>query len=223
VISATRPYVVAHVAVSVNGATTGFTPNVDRFYFLARTWAEDVTLTGADTILAREPELAAAPRPGPAASGPLLAVVDGRRRVRQWAALRECGRWSDVIALRGGPAPAHVEAVPVLEVIAGAAGTATGGGRVDLAAALAVLAELEGARVVRVDSGGSLLGALLARGLIDELSLLVHPCVSAAGGGDHAWHGRAPLPPLPLESLECRRLDDGLVWLRHRVPEPGRS
>ena len=45
---ARRPHVVAHVAVSLDGATTGFEPDVGRFYELARTWSEDVTLAGAD-------------------------------------------------------------------------------------------------------------------------------------------------------------------------------
>jgi 2,5-diamino-6-(ribosylamino)-4(3H)-pyrimidinone 5'-phosphate reductase len=101
----TRPYVVAHVAVSLDGATVGFQPDVGRFYELARTWDEDVTLTGADTVLAQTPALRDAPRPGPSADGPLLAVVDGRGRVREWEALRGAGYWSDVLAL-------HAEATP---------------------------------------------------------------------------------------------------------------
>jgi 2,5-diamino-6-(ribosylamino)-4(3H)-pyrimidinone 5'-phosphate reductase len=35
-----------HVAVSLDGATTGFTPAVGLFYELAAMWDEDVTLTG---------------------------------------------------------------------------------------------------------------------------------------------------------------------------------
>lgn len=207
-----RPYVVAHVAVSLDGATTGFAAAVERFYSLLDTWDEDVTLAGADTVLAQEQLLAASARPGPADDAPLLAVVDGRRRVRQWTALRECGHWSDVIAIRSRSAPAAAEGAPVLELIAGQAGD----GRVDLAAALIALADLEGARVVRVDSGGSLIGALLERSLIDELSLLVHPCI--AGAAEHRpWYGSATLPTLFLEPVECRLLEAGLVWLRHRV------
>ena len=52
VVAARRPHVVVHVAVSLDGATTGFDPDVERFYELARMWREDVTLVGADTILA---------------------------------------------------------------------------------------------------------------------------------------------------------------------------
>src|ERR671910_2726891 len=71
---AVLPHVVVHVAVSLEGATTGFDPDVGLFYELCRTWREDVTLAGADTILAQEQALAAAPRPGPPADGPLPAV-----------------------------------------------------------------------------------------------------------------------------------------------------
>ena len=59
-----RPYVVAHMAVSLDGATTGFDVDVAQFYTVAKLWEEDVTLAGADTILAQEQRLADAPRPG---------------------------------------------------------------------------------------------------------------------------------------------------------------
>jgi 2,5-diamino-6-(ribosylamino)-4(3H)-pyrimidinone 5'-phosphate reductase len=198
--------VVVHVAVSLDGATTGFDPDVERFYALARTWREDVTLVGADTILAQEQALAAAPRPGPAADGPLLAVVDGRGRIREWEALRDCGHWSDVVALRAGATPPDARGGTPRELV-------TGGERVDLAAALAALREREGARIVRVDSGGALIGALLARHLVDELSLLVHPCLV----GGRRWYGQGPTPALALERLVSEPLDGGLVWLCYRI------
>jgi 2,5-diamino-6-(ribosylamino)-4(3H)-pyrimidinone 5'-phosphate reductase len=207
-----RPYVVVHVAVSVDGATTGFEPDVHRFYALARMWREDVTLVGADTILAQEEALSAVPRPGPASDGPLLAVVDGRGRVREWEALRDCGSWSGVLALRAGATHARAGDTPVPELV-------TGTERVDLAAALDVLGD-RGAEVVRVDSGGSLIGALHRAGLVDELSLLVHPCVTGAAG-DGRWHGSAPAPALTLERLACEPFDDGLVWLRYRIVTDG--
>jgi 2,5-diamino-6-(ribosylamino)-4(3H)-pyrimidinone 5'-phosphate reductase len=165
---------------------------VARFYALAGTWKEDVTLVGADTILAQAEALASVPLPGPAPDGPLLAVVDSRRRVGAWDALRDCGHWSRVLALRGE----------------------TPGERVDLAAALSALAEQDDARRVRVDSGGALAGALLREGLVDELSLLVHPVIA---GGERRWHGRTPAPALTLERLAGESFDDGVVWLRYRV------
>jgi 2,5-diamino-6-(ribosylamino)-4(3H)-pyrimidinone 5'-phosphate reductase len=199
-----RPYVVAHAAVSLDGATTGFEPDIGRFYALAGTWSEDVTLAGADTILAQEAALDTAPRPGPAADGPLLAVVDGRARVTRWDALREVGHWRDVLALSCAQTPPRVGSPPQL-----VAGT----DRVGLAEVLAELAR-RGAATVRVDSGGTLTGALLAAGLVTEVSLLVHP-VLAGAAGERRWHGSAPACGLDL--IEARPDEGGLVWLRYRV------
>ena len=204
----TRPHVVAHVAITLDGATTGFTPAVGRFYELAATWAEDVTLAGADTILAQEPALREAPRRPAPAGAPLLAVVDSRARVREWEALGAVGHWSGVVALRAAATPSRPQqAVPEL---------VTGAERVDLAAALAGLGHRHGARVVRVDSGGELIGVLLREGLLDELSLLVHPLL--AGPGRQTWHGGAPERAGELELVAAEALEQGLVWLRYRVP-----
>ena len=68
---AERPYVVVHVAVSLDGATGGFESDVGAFYELANAFDEDVTLVGADTILAQQEALAGAPRPGPTDGAPL--------------------------------------------------------------------------------------------------------------------------------------------------------
>ena len=86
-----RPHVVAQLAVSLDGVTSGFDVDLARFYALASLWQEDVTLIDAGTILAQENAVLTAPRRGPRAEGPLLAVVDERARVRSWDSLRELG------------------------------------------------------------------------------------------------------------------------------------
>ncbi|BAH48533.1 dihydrofolate reductase family protein [Rhodococcus opacus] len=204
-----RPYVVAHVAVALDGATTGFEPDVGRFYELAATWREDVTLVGADTIVAQEQALAAAPRPGPVGDGPLLAVVDSRGRVGDWVwdALRDAGHWSEVLALHAEATPPRGDGRSVHELV-------TGTERVDLAAALKILGRRAGVEVVRVDSGGALLGALLGAGLLDEVSLLVHPCLPGVRN-NRLWHGTAPAA-IRFDLIASRAFDDGVVWLRYQ-------
>ena len=202
-----RPHVVLHAAVSVDGSTAGFEPDVGRFYELAATWNEDVTLVGADTILAQEPVLADAELPGPAPAGPLLVVVDGRGRVGAWQALRDAGRWSMVVAVHSSATPPRSHGFP--EIVAGR-------DRVDLAATLLTLRERYDARVVRVDSGGALNGALLDAGLVDEVSLLVHPALVAADLR-RPWHGGGPAAGSSLGLMTAEVLPDGLVWLRHRL------
>jgi 2,5-diamino-6-(ribosylamino)-4(3H)-pyrimidinone 5'-phosphate reductase len=201
-----RGHVVVHVAVSLDGATTGFEADVGTFYELAAAWREDVTLTGADTVLAQEPALAGAPGPGPAPDGPLLVVVDSRGRVREWAALRDAGHWRDVLAVSTERTPPRDAAVPELVM---------GRDRVDLGRLLTTLAARHRGAVVRVDSGGTLTGALLAEGLVDEISLLVHPVL--AGPAGNRWAGVTPRRPTGLRLDDSRRLPGGLVWLRYRV------
>jgi 2,5-diamino-6-(ribosylamino)-4(3H)-pyrimidinone 5'-phosphate reductase len=203
-----RPYVVVHSAVSIEAATTGFAPDLARFYGLAATWQENVTLVGADTILAQEQALAATPGPGPAEDGPLLAVVDGRGRVREWAALRDAGHWSGVLALHSEATPPRPAGRDVEELVVGAE-------RVDLAAALAALGERGGVSVARVDSGGSLTGALLRDGLVDEISLLVHPCLVDTTK-ERFWYG-AGAAPGSLDLVASETFDGGVVWLRYRL------
>ncbi|MFD0472176.1 hypothetical protein ACFQ0B_30645 [Nonomuraea thailandensis] len=89
---------VAHVAVSADGATTGFQPDVTRFYRLAQTWKEDLTLAGADAVLAQEQALAGGDLSGPAPGGP--AGRRGRPRPgRPVEALRAAGLVDEVSLL----------------------------------------------------------------------------------------------------------------------------
>jgi 2,5-diamino-6-(ribosylamino)-4(3H)-pyrimidinone 5'-phosphate reductase len=185
-----RPHVVAHVAIALDGTIRGFEADLEEYYGLVDTWREDVTLTGSQTILAQEAALAAAPPgPGPDPEGPLLAVVDSRERVTAWDALRAAGHWRDAVPLRG-PAP---------------------GQPVDLAGALATFAA-DGAQTVRVDSGGRLIGILLGQGLLDEVSLLVHPSL---GSGPSWTDGAGAGAAFTLTHEEQR--GSGLVWLRYDV------
>lgn len=204
----TRPHSVAHVAISLEGATRGFDVDLGRYYGLVGTWHEDVTLTGADTILAQESALAAAPGPGPAEGGPLLAVVDARGRVGSWEALRNAGYWSDVLALHSEATPSRPTDPRVDELVLGA-------DRVDLAAVFEEFGR-RGVEVVRVDSGGRLIGALLHAGLLDEISLLLHPCFAGAGPDAPRWYGSDPPPAGTFRLVASESWDDGLVWLRYR-------
>ena len=85
-----------------------------------------------------------------------------------------------------------------------------GSDRVDLAPALEELASRFGVKALRVDSGGRLSGVLLRGGLVDEVSVLIDPCV--VGGESPASIFRAAdlksaegITPLKLlTSRDCR-------------------
>jgi 2,5-diamino-6-(ribosylamino)-4(3H)-pyrimidinone 5'-phosphate reductase len=218
-----RPRVIVHNAVSVDGRVDLFEADVGVYYELASRWGEDATLVGADTLLAATPNDAAEEPAEPASAAPepdgrpLLAVVDGRGRVDSWPYLLRAGPWRTGVALCAKATPsghlASLEALGIERLVAGAE-------RVDLAAALEWLAARHGVRTLRVDSGGTLNGALLRAGLVDEVSVLVHPAL--VGGTSPRSLYRAGdlrtadgIVSLSLEAVE--RLAGDLVWLRYRV------
>ncbi|GAA0588602.1 hypothetical protein GCM10009534_23480 [Kribbella sandramycini] len=188
------------MAVSLDGRTAGFDADLARYYAMATLWQEDVTLVGADTILAQEGLLRAAPGGDSRASGPLLAVVDSRARVRSWEVLRGLGHWSDVLALYADQTPARPPDATTRELV-------TGYEQVDLEEVLRLLGR-RGAEVVRVESGGALIGVLLELGLVDELALLVHPVIVGAG---EPWCGAT----VRFRHAGTEVFSGGIVWSRY--------
>ncbi|TDO69392.1 riboflavin biosynthesis pyrimidine reductase [Kribbella sp. VKM Ac-2571] len=196
-----RPHVVAQLAVSLDGVTSGFDVDLARFYALASLWQEDVTLIDAGTILAQENAVLAAPRRGPRAEGPLLAVVDERARVRSWDSLRELGYWSGVLALYADQTPERPPDATTRELI-------TGYDQVDLVEVLEVLGR-RGVQTVRVDSH-AVLRTCLGLDLVDELALLVHPVLI----GGEPWYD---VHCLNLRHAGTEVFKDGVVWIRYCV------
>jgi 2,5-diamino-6-(ribosylamino)-4(3H)-pyrimidinone 5'-phosphate reductase len=233
-----KPRVILHNAVSADGRVDWFPADIGLFYELAATWHEDATLAGSGTILAagggaEEPAPApsanvATPLPvtgsavtGPAAAlpdhRPILAVVDSRGQVKGWRTLLAAGYWRTGVALCSATTPpdhlAWLAAQGVERLVCGT-------GRVDLAAALDELAARFGVKTVRVDSGGKLNGELLRLGLVDEISLLVHPYL--VGGKTPGSMFRAAdltheIGVLELELMQSRKVKAGIVWLRYAV------
>lgn len=176
----TLPRMVLHNAISLDGRTTGFPVDLGLFYGLISHFHEDATLTGSETVLASgvAPDDEGEPAPPweaqPGDPRPLLVVPDSRGRIKSWNRLRSMPYWRDVLVLCTGSTPsdylAYLERSGIPYLIQGET-------QADLPAALEELYDRYGVRVVRVDSGGTLNGLLLAAGLVDELSLLVHPCL----------------------------------------------
>jgi 2,5-diamino-6-(ribosylamino)-4(3H)-pyrimidinone 5'-phosphate reductase len=206
--------VIVHAAVSLDGRIEGFAPDVDVYYELISTWAEDATLCGADTILAAQPEpdppdAAPAPDADPGDRRPLLAVIDSHGRVRTWSRLLAAGHWRAGLALCSETTPSdHLDYLRGRNVGAVVAGP----DQVDLGAALDALAE-RGARTVRIDAGPTLNGLALRAGVVDEVSLLVHPVL--VGEGRSFVNGLDSAAGLRLLSHD--ELAGGLIWLRYEL------
>lgn len=217
------PRVVMHNAVSADGRIDWFEADLGIFYDLAGRWHEDCALVGSGTVLAA-PESATRDKGPwerqaafPIDTRPLLAIVDSRARVRCWKTWLAMPHWRGGVALCSDNTPdeylQYLAEVGVDCIVAGHE-------KVDMRAALEELNARYGIQTVRVDSGGILNGVLLRAGLVDEVSILVHPAL--VGGTSQRFMFRAPdlsspegVIPLTLTSAET--IGDGLVWLRYKV------
>jgi riboflavin biosynthesis pyrimidine reductase len=96
------------------------------------------------------------------------------------------------------------------------------GGRndIDFASVLARLRKHFGIRKLMLEGGGSINGALLAAGLIDEISLLVCPYADGAPSLPTVFDAPEPKRGAPATRLKLMRLErrpGEVVWLRYRV------
>lgn len=220
------PRVVVFNEMSVDGRITGFNVDMGRYYGLAARWEADAMLSGSNTLLdAYGPEESleeAGSAFEPPARDPedrrlLLVVVDGRGRLRSWSRLRQEPYWRDVIALCSRATPqSHLDYLRARHIETIVAGKE----QVDLRAALEELNARYGVKLVRVDSGGTLNGALLRAGLVTEVSVLVNPCLVGGATPLTLFQATDPARPedvIPLKLIHLEQVADGALWLRYEV------
>jgi diaminohydroxyphosphoribosylaminopyrimidine deaminase / 5-amino-6-(5-phosphoribosylamino)uracil reductase len=214
-----RPWVRTKLATSLDGRTalvsgeshwiTGSAARADGHAWRARACA---ILTGIGTVLHDDPQLTA--RDVKTSRQPLRVIID-----------RHADTPPDARVLQGEPA---------LIVTAGAHNTGwpataqwvalpDGGGRVDLAGVLQMLASRE-INEVHVEAGAKLNGALLEAGLIDELLLYVAPSLigdPARGMFELAQPLAALARRVALEWQSVERIgDDVRIVARVRCAQP---
>lgn len=220
------PKVILHTAASLDGRITNFPADLDLYYTLAAQWNPDAILFGSGTVLAAvrdnpalevppEHEEMFTPPAGQPDPRPLLVIADSRGQVRCWDAIRRWPYMRDVIALCSEKTPAEYLAYLRERKITS---IVSGSDHIDMRAALEALNRDYGVRVVRVDSGGTLNSVLLHNGLVDEVSVLVHPVI--AGGKafptlcDPEPAGITGLQ-VPLVHMKTEVMRDGIVWSRY--------
>ncbi len=222
-----RPYVICYLAVSLDGRLDGFEPDLERYYGIAARFDADAILAGSETAIAAIERYGgvenafddgpAPPRAGPDDPRPLLAVVDGRGRVRRWSVFQQAPYWGRWVALIAASVPgAHRDYLATRNVDA----LECGSERVDLDLALRRLAEDYGVRRIRVDSGGRLNGALLRAGLVDEVHLLVCPWLSGGTSPRSSFIADDLAPDVrgtKLERTAVEPFEEGAVLLSYRV------
>jgi 2,5-diamino-6-(ribosylamino)-4(3H)-pyrimidinone 5'-phosphate reductase len=223
-----RPHVIVHAMLSVDGRLDHFAGDVALYYEVAGGLPHDAVLSGSATFLAAAAEHGVdlggedpIPSGGPVSptgppDAPLLVIVDSGGRLTRFDWLTAVPYWRGILVACSATTPSGhlglLERHAIPSVVAGEE-------RVHLGNLLELLAVEHGVQRVRVDSGGTLNGALLRAGLVDEISLLVAPY--AVGGqtpsglfvADDLVDGDA----VRLELLGLERLRGDTVWLRYAV------
>lgn len=222
------PRVILHIATSLDGRITNFPANLDLYYALAATWKPDAILFGSETVVAairenpslevpQEHEDLFTPSEGAEDTRPLLVIADSRGRVRCWDAIRTWPYMRDLLAFCSAATPKeYLDYLAERRIDA----IITGKDRIDMREALDQLNRRYGVETVRVDSGGTLNSVLLGTGVVDEVSVLLHPFL-AGGKADPTMFDpeKAGIPDLhvPLQLIRSEVVGDGLVWARYSV------
>jgi 2,5-diamino-6-(ribosylamino)-4(3H)-pyrimidinone 5'-phosphate reductase len=222
------PRVILHNAVSLDGRMDWFTPNLAQYYALAAHWKEEATLVGSNTILIAQntvpPEDSdgfVPQKPKPGDTRPLLVVPDSRGRIHTWHYWRKQPYWRALVVLVSRSTPQsyldYLQARCIDYLV-------TGDDHVDLRAVLEIIYDRYGVKVLRVDSGGTLNGALLRAGLVNEVSLLISPAL--VGGTSPrsiflAQNLTSHEEVIPLKLIHIEQLDGDTVWLCYEVANAG--
>ena len=221
-----KPKVIIFNGLSLDGRMDFGSDAIDMglYYELASRWNADAMLSGSNTMLTaesmgpvEEPESYTPPEEFHPLAVSRLVVVDSRGRVRNWNSLRSQPFWREVTVLCAQSTPQeyieYLDHRGVPYIIAGR-------DQVDLAAALEELNSRFGVQSVRVDSGGILNGALLRAGLVDEVSVLIDPCL-VGGTSARAWFVTPDLASpegiTRLRLIHCEQVKDNIVWLKYEV------
>lgn len=228
-----RPHVVVYNEISIDGRIVGFDLDPGRYYRRGFRWHSDAILMGSVTAQAFGPpepvedQALVLPSPPrlPVYPGfedlvyeprPLLVVPDSKGAVRNWVHALAQPWYRSIVVLVSASTP--MDYVEYLDR-RGIQHLSSGDEQVDLAGALATLAERYGVASVRTDSGGALNGALLAAGLVDEIALILNPHVSGRPDGQSVVRLPRPMTDagIPLALVELERLADDSLWLLYAV------
>ncbi len=215
------PKVIIHNSISIDGSFSSFEPNMELHYRIAGMFKPDMHLIGSNTVKTGI-ELYGAGVPPEEASDfekpkrnkafPAWVVVDSKGTLE--GMLHTCRRFElcrDVIVLVSQTTPQRYlryldERHYDYHCI--------GRDSVDLRKALNLLSKEYHVKTLLADTGRILGNLLLNQGLVDEISLLVHPVVV----GKKSYNMFKDITRnLTMTLVKCERLEKQYIWLVYQV------
>jgi 2,5-diamino-6-(ribosylamino)-4(3H)-pyrimidinone 5'-phosphate reductase len=214
------PEIIIHNSISLDGSLTGFMPDMALHYKIAGDYKPDAHLIGSQTIISGNemfgediPEETQSDfeQPDRKKDLPWWVIVDSGGRLKR--ILHTCRRFEfcrDVIVLVSKSTPAdylqHLQQRNYRFIM-------TGDKKVDLTQALEKLSgDLEIKRIM-TDTGSVLGNLLINIGLVNEISLLVHPLII----GQKYYPMFADINKITdLKLIKSETYDNGCVWNVYR-------
>lgn len=218
-----RPKTIMHNSVSLEGSFTNFDVDMGLHYQIAGRYKADAHLIGSNTIktgievyggeIPPENEADRA-KPNRDAGLPYWVVVDTKGITK--GLLHTCRSFEfcrDVVVLVSDTTDAEY-----MDYLDGRSYdfVVCGNDHVDLEKAFDALSARYGIKNILVDSGPTLNGVLISKGLVDEISLLVFPILVGSEDKLLAQLNTGG-QSVNLELLACEDLDKGAVLLRYKV------
>jgi 2,5-diamino-6-(ribosylamino)-4(3H)-pyrimidinone 5'-phosphate reductase len=215
------PKVIIHNSISIDGSLSSFEPNMELHYRIAGMFKPEIHLIGSNTITAGiELYGTGVPPEGPSdfqkpkrrESLPAWVVVDSKGRLE--GLLHTCRRFEqcrDVIVLVSETTPKrYLRYLDERQYDYHCIGMDC----VDLRKALHLLTKDYHVKTVVTDTGRILGNLLLDQGLVDEISLLIHPVI--VGGTAYRMFD-AIEKNHDVTLVKCERLKMQYIWLLYMI------
>lgn len=216
-----HPKIILHNSLSLDGSLTGFEPNMELHYRIAGMFKPEVHLIGSNTITAGiELYGTGVPPENPSdfqkpkrnKKLPSWVIIDSKGKLQ--GLLHTCRQFEqvrEVILLVSQTTPKRYlryldERQYEYHIV--------GKNSVDLPEALALLAKTYQVKTIVTDTGRILGNLLLNQGLVDEISLLVHPVIV----GKTAYPMFSDISKnLDGTLMKCEQLEKQYIWLLYKI------
>lgn len=217
------PYVVIHNSISLDGSLTGFEPNMGLHYRIAAKYKPDAHLIGSNTMkkgaglyangVPAEKKIDFK-KPNRSSSLPYWVIPDTRGTlINLLHIFRRFELCRDVIVLVSQTTPRrYIEYLKEREYDY----YTIGAKQVDLKKSLLFLLENYGMKTILADTGRILSDLLLDQGLVNEISLLVHPVIV----GTRSYNIFSDVCiNVHLKLTKCRQIEKDYIWLVFKLKD----
>ncbi|MGD9874407.1 MAG: dihydrofolate reductase family protein [Kiritimatiellia bacterium] len=218
-----KPKVILHNSISLDGSLLGFDVDMEKHYQIAGGYQADIHLIGSNTVEAGikmfcpqipEEEKSDFIKPERSKDLPLWVIPDTRGKLQGLHHVyRRFEMCRDIVILVSRKTPQkYLSYLKERNYDYHMAGE----DHIDCRKALDLLAKQYHSKTILTDTGRILNCILINEGLVDEISLLVHPVI--VGTNPYALFSGVK-GDIKLELASAKEMGDGKVWLTYKVQQ----